>query len=704
MKVTRPIFLSVMVALVFVVLSFLPRLENTEKESILLKTIVDVVEAYHFDPLNINDEFSEKVFNLYIDRIDRGRRWLTQEDMKTLSAYKLTLDDEIRQGKFDFLDISVAHLEKGVNKTETFYKEILGQPFDFTASEIVITEGSQKGFAADDKELREFWRKNLKYEVMTRLVNLIEEQEKLPEEKRETEAQLEEKARKKVLDLYDGWYKRMAKLERHDRTTAYLNAITNVFDPHTSYYEPVQKQSFDIEFGGKLEGIGARLQEDDIYTKIVGIVVGGPAWKTKQLEEGDMIMKVTQADNTEGVDIKGMRVDDVVQLIRGKKGTKVRLTVKKADGSILEVPILRDIIVLEEKFAKSLIVEGEEQAEIGYIYLPGFYADFEDKSGRFCADDVTIELEKLKKEGVKGIILDLRDNGGGSLDEVRKMSGLFIEQGPVVQVKSRDRRPEVLSDTDNRVQYSGPLIVMVNNFSASASEILAAALQDYDRALIVGSTKTHGKGTVQRFIDLDRTVRGSTELKPLGHIKLTMQKYYGVAGKSVQLTGVIPDIVLPDYLHYVTTGERDYEYAMDWSKIDAVPFNQEVYKIKNKPELKKRSESRVANDSTFQAILEYANWIKEQQDKSEVSLNLKEYQSQETKRNAEVANYRELMKKEYLTKVRNLTIELADLVAADESKKARNEDFINTTKKDIHLREAIAIMQDMIATHSLVKR
>lgn len=228
----------------------------------------------------------------------------------------------------------------------------------------------------------------------------------------------------------------------------------------------------------------------------------------------------------------------------------------------------------------------------------------------FCADDVTIELEKLKKEGVKGIILDLRDNGGGSLDEVRKMSGLFIEQGPVVQVKSRDRRPEVLSDTDNRVQYSGPLIIMVNNFSASASEILAAALQDYDRALIVGSTKTHGKGTVQRFIDLDRTVRGSTELKPLGHIKLTMQKYYGVAGKSVQLTGVIPDIVLPDYLHYVTTGERDYEYAMDWSEIEAVSFNQDVYKIKNKLELKKRSEARVARDSTFQAILEYASWIK----------------------------------------------------------------------------------------------
>ncbi len=704
MKVTRPIFLSVVVALVFVVLSFLPRLENTEKESILLKTIVDVVEAYHFDPLNINDEFSEKVFNLYIDRIDRGRRWLTQEDMEVLSAYKLTLDEEIKQGKFDFLDISVAHLEKGVKKTETFYKEILQQPFDFTTSEVVITEGSQKGFAANDKELKEFWRKNLKYEVMTRLANLIEEQEKLPEEQRMTEAQLEEKARNKVLELYDGWYKRMAKLERHDRITTYLNAVTNVFDPHTSYYEPVQKQSFDIEFGGKVEGIGARLQEDDVYTKIVGIVVGGPAWKTKQLEEGDMIMKVTQADNSEGVDIKGMRVDDVVQLIRGKKGTKVRLTVKKADGSILEVPILRDIIVLEEKFAKSLIVEGDEQTEIGYVYLPGFYADFEDKGGRFCADDVTIELEKLKKEGVKGIILDLRDNGGGSLDEVRKMSGLFIEQGPVVQVKSRDRRPEVLSDTDSRVQYSGPLIVMVNNFSASASEILAAALQDYDRALIVGSTKTHGKGTVQRFIDLDRTVRGSTELKPLGHIKLTMQKYYGVAGKSVQLKGVIPDIVLPDYLHYVTTGERDYEYAMDWSEIDAVPFNQEVYKIKNKPELRKRSESRVANDSTFQAILKYANWIKKQQDKSEVSLNLKEYQAQETKRNAEVANYRELMKKEYLTKVRNLTLEVADFATADESKKARNEEFINTTKKDVHLREAIAIMQDMIATHALVKR
>ncbi|NJK82510.1 MAG: PDZ domain-containing protein [Saprospiraceae bacterium] len=322
MKVTRPIFLSIMVALVFAVLAFLPRFDHAEKEAVLLRTIVDVIEAYHFDPLTIDDQFSEKVFDLYIDRIDRGRRWLTQEDMQALSTFKTKLDDEVRSGTFNFLDISVEYLEKGVSKTAAFYKEILAQPFDFSLTESVITEGSQKGFAADDKELKEYWRKNLKYEVMVRLANMIEDQEKLPAEQQETEAQLEEKARNKVLELYDGWYKRMAKLERHDRTTAYLNAITNVFDPHTGYYEPVQKQSFDIEFGGKLEGIGARLQEDDIYTKIVSIVVGGPAWKTKQIEEGDMIMKVTQADNDEGVDIKGMRVDDVVQLIRGKKGLK----------------------------------------------------------------------------------------------------------------------------------------------------------------------------------------------------------------------------------------------------------------------------------------------------------------------------------------------------------------------------------------------
>ncbi len=707
MNLRRPIYLSVVVAVGLTVAAFFPKFDSTEKESLLIQTILEITEYYHFNPKEINDDFSEKVYDLYIDRIDRGRRWLVQSDIDELVAYKTELDNQAKEGSYAFFDLSIKLLEKGIDKSQAYYNEILAEPFDFTIDETVELDSDKKGFAASDEELKEAWRKNLKYEVMTRLSDLLEEQSRVKDDEtveQKSIKELEVEARAKVLKLYDSWYKRMAKLERSDRLTTYLNSITNVFDPHTGYFEPVEKESFDIEFAGRLEGIGARLQEDDDFTKISSVVVGGPAWKTKQLDEGDLILKVAQGDDGEPLDIKGMRVGDVVQYIRGKKGTKVRLTVKKVDGTIIEVPMIRDIIVIDERYAKSLILEDEGKEKVGYVFLPGFYADFNDKNGRFSAADVAVELEKLKQEKVKGVILDLRNNGGGSLDEVRKMSGLFIEEGPVVQIKSKDQRAEVLKDTDAKVQYSGPLVVLVNNFSASASEILAAALQDYGRAIIVGGKKTHGKGTVQRFIDLDRMLRGSAEVKPLGHIKLTMQKYYGVDGGSVQLRGVTPDIILPDYLHYVTTGERDYEYALNWSEIEAVPFDQNVYEIKNLNELRQLSEQRVAKDSTFQAILERAAFVKEQQDETFYPLNLSAYQTLEERRDEESEEYRVLMKKEYLSDVSNLTADLSDLETAGESKLARNEDFINTVKKDIYLKEAIAIMNDMIVAHDLARK
>lgn len=707
MNLKRPIFLSVVAVVGLVVAAFFPRFDSSEKESLLLQTILEIAQYYHFDPQQINDDFSEKVYDLYLDRVDRGKRWLTQSDVDELMAYKAQLDDQAKEGSYAFFDLSVKLLEQGIEKSQSYYQEILAEPFSFDLNETIELDSEKKSFAASDDELKERWRKSLKYEVMTRLAGMIEEQNQAKDSEigeQQSVEELEVKAREKVLDLYESWYKRMAKLERSDRLTTYLNTITNVFDPHTGYFEPVQKQSFDIEFGGRLEGIGARLQEDDDFTKVSSIVVGGPAWKTKQLDEGDLIIKVAQGDDGEPLDIKGMRVDEVVQYIRGKKGTKVRLTVKKVDGTINEVPIVRDIIVLEERFAKSLILEDEGKEKVGYLYLPGFYADFNDKNGHFSSADVAVELEKLKKDNVKGVILDLRDNGGGALEEVRKMSGLFIEEGPIVQVKSKDRRAEVLKDTDARVQYDGPLIVLVNNFSASASEILADALQDYGRAVIVGSKKTHGKGTVQRFIDLDRMLRGNAEVKPLGHIKLTMQKYYGVDGGSVQLDGVTPDIILPDYLHYVTTGERDYDHALEWSEIEAVPFEQNVYQIHNLEELRKLSEDRIANDETFQAILERAAFVKAQRDETVYPLSLTAYQALEKERDEESKEYRDLMKEEYLSNVSNLTVDLSDLETADESKIARNEDFIKSVKKDIYLKEAIAIMNDMIATHDLAKK
>lgn len=391
-----------------------------------------------------------------------------------------------------------------------------------------------------------------------------------------------------------------------------------------------------------------------------------------------------------------MLLNDVVQLIRGKKGTVVTLTIKKVDGTVKDVTIERDIVVLEEQFAKSLILDGAADGErIGYINLPSFYADFEDNNGRFSAEDIAQEIEKLKAENVDGIIIDLRNNGGGSLRDVVKMSGFFIEKGPVVQVKSRGQAPEVLRDVDPRVQYDGPLAIMVNTYSASASEILAAALQDYGRAIIVGSNSTFGKGTVQRFLDLDRTIRGYSELKPLGEIKLTTQKFYRINGGSTQLHGVTPDIVLPDNLHYIEAGEREREYAMEWTEIPAVEYSQNVMKIRNLEEIKARSAKRVAETAPFQKVLENAKRLEEQRDQTELPLQLAAYQKMQEEQEAEAERYEGLFELEVNHGVANLSTDLPG-IQIDEARKARNDNWIEQVTKDIYIRETVNIVHDLI--------
>ena len=416
------------------------------------------------------------------------------------------------------------------------------------------------------------------------------------------------------------------------------------FDPHSGYYEPKDKENFDIGMSGTLEGIGARLQTEGDYTKVVSIVPGGPAWKGKDLEENDLIMKVTQEDDEEGVDVTGFRLDDVVKMIRGKKGTKVKLSVKKVDGSIEDIIIVRDVVIIEESYAKSAILNFPDKIQnIGYIKLPRFYADFSRRGGPSCSKDIAKELEKLQAQNVNGVILDLRNNGGGSLRDVVKMSGLFIEEGPIVQVKSRSRRPEVLEDVDPRVQYRGPLVVMVNSFSASASEILAAALQDYNRAIIVGSNSTFGKGTVQRFFDLDRAIRGNSEVKPLGEIKMTIQKFYRVNGGSTQLKGVTPDIILPDRYHYFKTGEKDHDFAMEWTEIAPVMYSQNVTRVNDELNgLRRASEVRVKNSDAFQLVLENAKRLKKQSDETNYTLNFEAHMSQKLQREKESDKYKDM--------------------------------------------------------------
>lgn len=677
---------------------------SPERDAALIRTITQVLTRGHFQPKEIDDTFSKSVYTLYLKDVDGGKRFLTQADIELLKPYELQLDDQTRAGTFQFFDISVQRLDASLVKTQNWYREILGKPLDFSKNDELQADGDKLKWAKDDNDLRNRWERWMKYEVLSRVTEEQDKQEK-PEFKGDKKdfATLEKEQRAKVLDVYDKWFKRLQKLDHNRRLEIYLNAITNYFDPHTGYYSPREKENFDIQMSGKLEGIGARLQSDGEKTSVSEIVPGGPAWKQGVLQAKDVILKVAQGEtDAESVDIMGWDIDDVVSKVRGPKDTKVTLTIQKPDGSEKIITIVRDVVIMEEGFAKSLILnENSAPTErIGYIYLPKFYADFE--SGKTsCAQDVAAEVEKLKKENVKGIILDLRNNGGGSLRDVVSMSGLFIEEGPIVQVKSRGRATEIMRDNDTRVQYTGPLVVMVNGFSASASEILAAAMQDYGRAVIVGASTTYGKGTVQRFFDLDNAAADNS-VKPLGEMKMTIQKFYRITGKTTQLDGVVPDIVLPDFYNLLDNGERENDYPLASTTIEAVPFNQNIYRISDINQLKSNSQGRVKSDATFQKVTENAERLRKRKDESEYPLQMEKYRMWNKKQDEEADRFENLFKPIESFKIDNLAADMPN-IQSDTSRVARNDSWIKERQKDVQLYETLRIMLDMIRIDGVAK-
>lgn len=679
---------------------------NVDRERMIQNAVFGVLEQAHFDPLDLNDEISEEVYKEFLEAIDGRKRFFTKEDLIQLEPYKTQLDDQAQVGSLEFFDLATSLLEARIEAAEQIFTDLLNTPFTFEDNEFFEFDPDKKDYAANEEELVDLWRKSLKYDVMAKIEGRLEDQEDNDDKELKSFEQIEEESREAVKENYDDWYKNFKKVRRSDRFEAYLNSFSHLFDPHTDYYNPKEKQDFDINMGGKLEGIGARLRSEDDLTKVVSIVPGGPAWKGKQLEVDDAILKVAQKDE-EPVDVFGMRIDDVVSMIRGDKGTIVILTIQKADGTILDIEIEREIVEIEETYARSAVMDLDGAVDnIGYIHLPKFYSSFEGPDGTSCAADIAKEIKKLKDQNVNGIILDLRNNGGGSLRDVVDMSGLFIEEGPIVQVKPRDRKAYVYKDEDDSVLYDGPLVVMINSFSASASEILAAALQDYNRAVIVGS-QSFGKGTVQRFIDLDRAVRGNSEHKPLGQLKLTMQKFYRVNGGSTQRNGVTPDIELPDRFSYIEIGEREYPHSLEWSQIAGLDYSQEVYQVKDIKGLSNRSAARIKANDQFTLISEQAKLLKDNRDKTSYSLNFEEFDAYLEAKDAESEKFEGLYKQELESLlVSNLEVDL-EAINFDESTKARNEDWIKGLKKDIYLEETLAIIGDMIKgpayTNNVVK-
>lgn len=680
--------------LVFVAFGFYTKHQDLG-EDILLRAINMNLQNAHYDPIAIDDDFSEKAFQLYIDNLDANKRLFLQSDIDELNYFKTTIDDEIINGTSVFFDKSIELLEQRTELTERFFEEILNNPMDFSKDEMVDF-GEEIPYTKSEKELKDRWRKYLKYSVLTRLYSDYKAQEKSLENKDTTFIpksmdSLQTIARKSVLKTHRDWYKRIKRLDRKDRLAIYANSITTVYDPHTNYFPPEQKEDFDIQMSGRLEGIGAQLQEKDGYIKITNIIPGGPSSLQGELQANDLILKVTQ-EGEEPVEIIDWRISDAVKIIRGPKGSKVTLTVRKPDGNEQDITITRDIVVLEETYAKSLLLSDEDGIKAGYIYLPSFYADFQNPKGRFSWKDVKTEIEKLRDEQVQGIILDLRNNGGGSLDDVVKMGGLFIDKGPIVQVKEKGRSAHILEDRYAGAEWEGALVIMVNEFSASASEIMAAAMQDYDRAIIIGSRSTHGKGTVQRFLPLNRTLRNKN-IPDIGSIKLTIQKFYRINGDATQLKGVQSDVIIPDNYMYLETGEQEHDYPLPWDQIKGSSFEKNSHSISDK--IIKKSQSRINKNATFNLIEENAKRWEKQRENSTYALNFSAYTNAKLKEKEEGEKFEKIGKEKIENfNVSNPGVDI-EVIEAEESRKKRNSDWVNSVSKNPYIYEALQIIEDL---------
>lgn len=670
--------------------------EAADKNAVLMKVLMQGLNSAHFHPKKVDDTFSKEVYKTYLDRLAFNKLLLTQADINQLRRFETDIDDEVKKGTYEFFNFATDLFMTRLKESEAFYKEILAKPFDFTVDEAVETDVDKLGYPADKVALKEAWRKYLKYQTMIQLSELIDIQEKAKENKdakvvQKSMLELEAEARKKVVKTYEDFYRRRDQTEKEELMALYVNSITNLYDPHTEYFPPKAKEQFDISMTGRLEGIGASLQEKEGQIRVMEIVPGTPSYRQGDLKAGDIILKVSQG-RQEPVNVEGMRLDKAIQLIRGKKGTEVRLTVRKPDATIKVIPLIRDVIIIEETYAQSALIQ--EKQKVGYIKLPTFYADFARKGGRNSGDDVKNEIAKLKQEGATGIILDLRNNGGGSLPDAVEMSGLFIPEGPVVQVESSGAAPNVLRDRDPATQFSGPLVVMVNSFSASASEILAAAMQDYKRAVIVGSSSTYGKGTVQQVFDFDQVLPSEyNALKPFGSLKLTTQKFYRINGGATQLKGVTPDIILPDLYTYIEQGEKEQEHALPWDEIKPADYKAWSNPALNVERIKANSKQRIANNPLFNAITEQAKSYKTRADRTSYSLKLEDYRAMQKKAKEESKKYEALQKSAPAITVTALKADL-DRAQSDSVRINRMNKFASNLQKDIYLGEALNVVKE----------
>jgi len=657
------------------------KFSDPNKEKLLIEVVKYVVEKGHYSTLDINDDISEKIYNTYLEQLDAQKRFFLQSDIRQFEKYKFKLDDQLKDQDLTFFNLVYETSRKRINEVKNYYEEIMSNSFDFSSNEDINLDFENKSYARNSNEIKNRWRKQLKYSTLDIISLKLGDSIKVIDNKTRNESM--SLIKKNTDDFFDY----VEEMDRDDWFANYINAFLNQLDPHTVYFNPEDKDRFDTNISGKFDGIGARLQKTEGTVKIVDIIVGGPIWKDKLLDVGDIILKVAQ-ENQDPVNIIGMKLDDAIKLIKGPADSFVTLTVKKISGEIKDVLIKRGVVELEELYAKSTLINKGDK-NYGYISLPKFYIDFSDRKSRNSANDVKNEIIKLKNNGISGLILDLRNNGGGALQTVVDMTGLFIERGPIVQVKSTGNRKQILYDKDPQVVWDGPLVILMNKMSASASEILAGALQDYNRAVIIGNEKSFGKGTVQNVIDLNRFISNSSY--DLGALKITTDKFYRINGESVQLEGVKSDIVIPDSYKYIFNGEKDEKNPLQWDKITPANFDKWAKRdYLNK--ISSENQSRIDNDDYYSLINDRAQWLKDQQSNKTISLNFNSYNSFLTKQREKNKRFESLNKYENTLNFKLLKTEKQYIMSNKELLSSRNRWHRNLTK-DLYLEEGVKALE-----------
>lgn len=665
--------------------------DEPNKDRLLVDLVSYVLDKLHYDPQIINDDFSIKVYDDFIDAVDSQKRFLLKSDIELFSQFRLSIDDQINSSDIAFFNIVYETLITRIDEVESFYSEILEDPFNFQINEEINLDYENLDYASNLAELKRIWRKRLK---LSALDGYASKKEIKDQEEVISEEEIEIESRTAISENLKDFFQFNSELERSDWFSLYLNSIVTQFDPHTSYLAPEAKEVFDQNISGKFQGIGARLFKRNQQVEISEIIIGGPVWRDNLLNVGDIIIAVAQSAEEEPTEISLMKLTDATDLIKGEKGTNVFLTIKRVDGGIEQVEITRDIVELEETYAKSSIIKDDSNV-YGLINLPRFYVDFDDYGERNAASDIKKEILELKNKNINGLILDLRNNGGGSLKTVVDITGFFIEKGPVVQVKSIGGRKEILKDNDPSIIWDGPLVILVNEFSASASEILAAALQDYNRAIILGSKQTYGKGTVQNVVDLNNVISGNT-YGDLGSLKITTDKFYRVNGGSTQLEGVKSDLIFPNRYSYIDIGEKDLENPLSWDKIDPARYDNSV-KVFNYAQAISNSKERIGQNEYFTIIDQHAKLIKSKQDDKTISLNYNSYKEDqaEFKLQTDKLKVIEDFNSPYLFEWNDSNLD-ANTSYNDDMKEKRDR-WIKSLQKDIYVNEAMNLLKDLLS-------